>query len=95
MNTLDMIVCRHLSRLIDDPAETPGIGPEAIDLDADLFDSYGLTSLTMMLLITSICEEAQIDLSLFTEDDLANLRTLRAVAGRIEPGYAAAARVER
>lgn len=70
---LQTIVSRNLTKLLDPSVlERPGI-----DLDADLSGHYGLTSLTMMLLITSICEEAEIDLTKITEDDVSRLRTPR------------------
>jgi acyl carrier protein len=81
MTPIDDIAARSLARLIGRPAESAA----AVDFDADLFDQYGLTSLKMMLLITSICDEADGDLSRFTEDDVATMRTLRGIVARLEP----------
>jgi acyl carrier protein len=51
------------------------VGVQAIDLDADLLGHYGLTSLNMVMLLTLVCEEAKIDLTKITEDDLSRLHT--------------------
>lgn len=79
MSTLETIVARHLARLADPPVEDAA----TVDLDANLVDGYGLTSLKMMLLITSICDETGTDLSRFTDDDLATMTTARGIAQHI------------
>ena len=81
MRPIDDIAARNLARILGRPAESAA----AMDLDADLFDRYGLTSLKMMLLITSICDEAGGDLSRFSEEDVATMRTLRSIVERLEP----------
>ncbi len=58
------------------------IAPEALDLDADL-DGYGLTSLNKVLFLTSLCDDAEVELHHFTEHDLARMRTLRQVADAV------------
>ncbi len=85
MRPIDDIAARSLARILGRPADAP-----AIDPDADLFDRYGLTSLKMMLLITSICDEAGADLSRFSEEDVATMRTLRSIVERLEPAAGAA-----
>ncbi|MEU3552839.1 acyl carrier protein [Streptomyces fragilis] len=65
----------HLSAVLNPP-----VAPEAIDPDADLAGVYGLTSLNKVLFLTEVCEAADVDLGHFTEDDLADMRTLRTVA---------------
>jgi acyl carrier protein len=47
-----------------------------LDLKENMSDIYGLTSLNKILFITSLCNEMNIDLSNFTEDDLGNMQTL-------------------
>ncbi|MDC9589575.1 acyl carrier protein [Xenorhabdus sp. XENO-10] len=47
-----------------------------LDLKENMSDIYGLTSLNKILFITSLCNEMNIDLSNFTEDDLGNMKTL-------------------
>jgi acyl carrier protein len=42
-------------------------------------EDYGLTSLNKILLITSVCDETQVELFHFTEHDLARMRTPRDV----------------
>lgn len=81
MTTLETIASRHLARLVEPPLEDAA----TVDLDANLVDVYGLTSLTMMLLITSICDETGTDLSRFTDDDVARLKTLRGIVRYIDP----------
>lgn len=50
-----------------------------LDLDAVMADTYGLTSLNKVLFLTSVCEDAEVSLASFTEQDVARLRTLRDV----------------
>ncbi|MBC8947262.1 acyl carrier protein [Xenorhabdus indica] len=47
-----------------------------LNLKENMSDIYGLTSLNKILFITSLCNEMNIDLSNFTEDDLGNMQTL-------------------
>ncbi|MFF5336690.1 acyl carrier protein [Streptomyces sp. NPDC013181] len=63
-----------LSVLLD-----PEIPPAEIDLDADMAGSYSLTSLNKVLFLTEVCEATDVDLSHFTEHDLAAMHTLRDV----------------
>jgi len=62
-----------------DVLNEPDLQSGGLNIDRDMADEYGLTSLNKILLITSICDEAQIDLRHFTEHDLADMRTLREV----------------
>jgi hypothetical protein len=64
----------HLTRVLD--SDLP---PDAVDLDVDLVDGYGLTSLNKVLFLTSLCEDAGVALFHFTERDVARMRTLRDV----------------
>ncbi|ASW55616.1 acyl carrier protein [Plantactinospora sp. KBS50] len=47
-----------------------------LELDADLADDYGLTSLNKVLLVTSLCDDAGVDVANFTEFDVAAMRTV-------------------
>ncbi|MFD0305216.1 acyl carrier protein [Streptomyces sp. NPDC127119] len=49
--------------------------PETIELDAKL-DHLGLTSLNKVLFLTSLCDQTQVGLHHFTEQDLAAMHTL-------------------
>ncbi|WP_405775373.1 acyl carrier protein [Streptomyces sp. NBC_00859] len=57
----------------------PEVAPEELDLDADMVDSYSLTSLNKVLFLTEVCEATDVDLANFTEHDLADMLTLRSV----------------
>jgi acyl carrier protein len=81
MTPLETIATRHLARLVDPPIDDP----TTVDIAADLVDTYGVTSLAMMLLITSICDETGTDLARFSDDDLGNIRTLQAILHQIDP----------
>lgn len=70
----------HLTRVLDS-----GIAPDAVDLDVDLVDGYGLTSLNKVLFLTSLCEDTRIALAQFTEQDVARMRTLRDVTLALGP----------
>lgn len=75
MKNHEAIVRENLGRLLNrSPAEA-----QSLDLDADLAYEFGLTSLDMILMMTSICESAGIALTEFGEEDLAGLRTPRNV----------------
>jgi acyl carrier protein len=56
-----------------------GLRPEDLDLDLDLADGYGLTSLNKVLFLMSVCDDTGVALSEFTEPDVAGMRTLRDV----------------
>ncbi|MFJ5264890.1 acyl carrier protein [Streptomyces sp. NPDC088387] len=58
---------------------THEVDPAALDLDADMVGQYALTSLNKVLFLTELCESTEVDLSHFTEDDLAGMKTLRDV----------------
>ncbi|WP_067182450.1 phosphopantetheine-binding protein [Microtetraspora niveoalba] len=55
------------------------VAADEIDLDVDLADEYGLTSLNKVLLLTAVCDDTAVDLSNFTEHDLAAMRTARQI----------------
>jgi acyl carrier protein len=57
--------------------------PEDIDADADM-EEYGLTSLEKILFLTATCESAKVDLSLFNEQDVDDMHTLRDVTKAVE-----------
>ncbi|QAU45221.1 acyl carrier protein [Bradyrhizobium guangzhouense] len=83
MSNLQSTVKRNLADLLD-------VDVDRIALDANLSDEYGLTSLNLVLLVTSLCEETGIPVFNFTDKDIANLKTPRdvvtmfATAGRQE-----------
>jgi acyl carrier protein len=60
-----------------------GTRPEDLDLDTDLADGYGLTSLNKVLFLMSACDETGVSLSEFTEADVAAMRTLRDVTAAL------------
>lgn len=69
----------NLAALLDDvPAHT-------IDMDRDMADDYGLTSLNKVLFLTAMCNDTGVALSHFTEHDLARMRTLRDVTDALAP----------
>lgn len=56
-----------------------GPPPGDIDLEADMTDELGLTSLNKVIFLMSVCDDTQVSLSAFTESDVAGMRTLRDV----------------
>ena len=50
-----------------------------LDLDLDMADAYGLTSMNKVIFLMSVCDETSVSLSAFTEPDVAAMRTLRDV----------------
>lgn len=61
----------NLARVLENKPD-----PAELDLDVDLADGYGLTSLNKVLFLMSACEETGVPLSAFTETDVAAMRTL-------------------
>jgi acyl carrier protein len=61
----------------------PGPDPADLDLDADMSEGLGLTSLNKVIFLMSVCDDTSISLSAFTETDLAAMRTLRDVVGAL------------
>lgn len=59
------------------------LGPEDLDLDLDMADGYGLTSLNKVLFLMSVCDDTGVSLSEFTEPDVASMRTLRDVTAAL------------
>jgi hypothetical protein len=59
------------------------VRPEDIDLDLDMADGYGLTSLNKVLFLMSVCDDTGVGLSSFTEPDVAGMRTLRDVTSAL------------
>jgi len=68
-NNLEAIVRDRVAQVVDD------VAPGELDLTADLAYAYGLTSLNKVLLVTSVCDDAGVDLGHFTEPDLAAMRS--------------------
>ncbi len=70
---LEATVRDRLAQVIED------LPADEVDLDADLAEDYGLTSLNKVLLLTMVCDEAAVDLSNFVEQDLAAMRSARQI----------------
>ncbi|MEV0464844.1 hypothetical protein AB0I30_28185 [Nocardia tengchongensis] len=59
------------------------VTPGELDPDADLVRTYGLTSLNKVVLVTSVCGQARVDLTVLTDDDLARMLTLREIVDTV------------
>ncbi|MFV2104321.1 acyl carrier protein [Micromonospora sp. LOL_024] len=66
---LEAIVRDRVAQVVDD------VEPQDLDLTTDLAHEYGLTSLNKVLLLTSVCDDAEVALSHFTEHDVAAMRS--------------------
>ena len=55
----------------------PGRADEHLGLEAHLFDELGLTSINLVVLMTSLCEDLDVSLFEFTETDLGRIKRLR------------------
>lgn len=75
---IETTVRDNLARVLE--SDTP---PEDLDLDTDMADGYGLTSLNKVLFLMSTCDETGVSLSEFTEPDVAAMRTLRDVTAAL------------
>ncbi|MBJ9977628.1 acyl carrier protein [Pseudomonas sp. S75] len=47
-----------------------------MNLDDDMANTFGLTSLNKVLFITALCDVARVDIGRLTEEDLDSMRTL-------------------
>ena len=77
---LDALARQQLSQVLRDHPD-----PVALDLDRDMVEAYGITSLNKILFLTSLCRAAEVGLDNFTEDDLARMRTLGNVVDALRP----------
>jgi acyl carrier protein len=75
MKSVESIVrenlCKSLKR---NPAEAA-----ELNLDDNLVYDFGMASLDLIVLMTSVCGEAQVSLSEFGEDDIGRLSTPRGI----------------
>jgi hypothetical protein len=72
--TIEATAREGLARVLES-----GVPPADLDLDLEMADGYGLTSLNKVLFLMSVCDESGVSLSSFTETDVAAMRTLRDV----------------
>ncbi|WP_034274083.1 hypothetical protein [Haloechinothrix halophila] len=79
-DNLDTLAREQLSHVLRDRPD-----PASLDAAEDLVGSYGLTSLNKVLFLTSLCKEASVSLTHFSEDDLAGMRTLSDVVAALRP----------
>jgi len=71
VSNIEMIVRQRLCRTLKRPADQVGL----LNLYEDLMYDYGLASLDLIMLMTSICSDAGVPLTDFDEEDIARLRT--------------------
>ncbi len=57
----------------------PGTESADLNLDDDMSEGLGLTSLNKVIFLMSVCDDTEVSLSAFTESDVAAMRTLREV----------------
>ena len=61
--------------------------PDTINMNAALSDEYAITSLQMVIIVTTICEECNIPLTLLTEKDIESMVTPNAVISILQAMY--------
>lgn len=71
---IEAVARADLARVLESDAV-----PAGLDLDLDMADTYGLTSLNKVLFLMSVCDDTKVSLSSFTETDVAGMHTLRDV----------------
>lgn len=74
MEDLEAAARDNLARVIESEPD-----PDELVLTADMAETYGLTSMNKILFLMSLCEETGVDLSVFTEPDVAAMDTLEHV----------------
>jgi hypothetical protein len=85
MHDIEQAARRNLAMVLDTPPATD------FDLDRDMVNGYGLTSLNKVLFLTALCDDAAVSLAHFTEHDVARMRTLRDVVTALIPYTGSAA----
>lgn len=70
MKEIEKIVRQRLSKAVNGQDEGRGL-----NLDDELGDGYGLGSLDLIMLMSSVCSDAGVPLTELSEDDIARLRT--------------------
>jgi hypothetical protein len=85
MHDIEDAARRNLAMVLDTHPATD------FDLDRDLVNGYGLTSLNKVLFLTALCDDADVSLAHFTEHDVARMRTLRDVVTALAPHAGTAA----
>ncbi|HEV7372765.1 hypothetical protein [Arenibaculum sp.] len=70
MKEIEKIVRQRLSKAVNDQDEG-----RSLNLDDELGDGYGLGSLDLIMLMSSVCSDAGVPLTELSEDDIARLRT--------------------
>lgn len=73
MSKLESIIKSNLEKTLKKNANAS----DQLNMDEDLMYGYGLTSLDMIMLMSSICNDAGISLAELAEDDLGKIRTTR------------------
>jgi hypothetical protein len=73
-------VGKCLSEVMDNEA----LSPDSLDLSLGLFNHYGITLLSMIMLMISVCEQCQVPLEVFTEAEIAALRTPRDIVDALK-----------
>lgn len=73
VKNLDSIIKSNLAKTLKKKPDAV----EQLNMDEDLMYGYGLTSLDMIMLMSSICTDAEISLTELAEDDLGKIRTTR------------------
>lgn len=73
VKNLDSIIKSNLAKTLKKKPDAF----ERLNMDEDLMYGYGLTSLDMIMLMSSICNDAEISLTELAEDDLGKIRTTR------------------
>jgi acyl carrier protein len=71
VNNVEMIVRRCLCQTLSRP-ETEA---DRLDLAQHLKLDYGLASLDLIVLMTSVCTAAEVPLTEFSEDDISTIQT--------------------
>ena len=71
---IEAVAREGLARVLDTEVD-----PASLDLDLDMADGYGLTSMNKVLFLMSVCDDTGVGLASFTEPDVAGMRTLRDV----------------
>lgn len=77
MSNIETIVRERLCKVLEKPSEQSA----SLNLDEDLVYGYGLGSLDLIMMMSSVCSDAGVPLTELSEDDISRLRTPSDIVG--------------
>jgi acyl carrier protein len=77
VSNIETIVRQRLCKVLERPSDQS----DTLNLDEDLTYGYGLGSLDLIMMMSSVCSDAGVPLTELSEDDIGRLRTPADIVG--------------